>query len=287
MRILVVGTVPPPGGDAAFALAVEAMRLQDEGHDVEVLSPDVRASAHYHARLEGFFLPFRLAAASRRFDGLLLRLQPNLPFRPATHRLERALLGGALAWAVRGFREVTVWTDSPMPIPGGPGGRTVAGLWEKASRIVVGSEDDRLQLLAVPGMGPERVQVAQVVQAAEEEVFEGWPAGGADVRADILDLVRTRAVSTRRLALAGARLQGMTERIDQLEEELAASSAPTIDELLLSEGDPTLQPRALLRLVVRRAARAPRAIARRAAGKVIRPVVRMRTHARRKLQPFG
>lgn len=287
MRILVVGTVPPPGGEAARALALEAMRLADEGHDVEVLSPDVRASAHYHARLEGFFLPFRLAAASRRFDAVLLRLQPSLPFRPATHRLERALLGAALSWAVRGFVDVTVWSDSPMPVPGGPGGRTVVGLWQKASQIVVGSEEDRLQLLAVPGIGPERVRVAVATPPSEDEPIEGWPSGGADARGEILDLVRARAVGTRRLALAGARLQGDSDRIERLEEELEAFSAPTIDDLLLNEGDPTLQPRALVRLLARRAVRAPRHVARRALEPVLRPVRRVRNFFRRKLLPFG
>ena len=287
MRILVVGTVPPPGGPSARALAEEAMRLADAGHEVEVLSPDVRASAHYHARLEGFFLPFRLAAASRRFDAVLLRLEPGLPFRPATHRVERAALGSALSWAVRGFSEVRVWSESPMPIPGGPGGRAVTGLWAKASEVVVASEEDRLQLLAVPGMGPERVRVSAPLPVEEVAPSDGWPSGGADARAEILDLVRERARQTRRMALAGARLGGATERAEEIEEEIAAAEAQSIEALLLSEGDPTLQPRALLRLVAARALRAPRRIARRVIEPALRPVRRVRNFARRKLQPFG
>ena len=51
MRILVVGTLPPPGGDAARALADAANLLRDEGHDVELLSPDFRSASHRH----GFF----------------------------------------------------------------------------------------------------------------------------------------------------------------------------------------------------------------------------------------
>ena len=271
MRILVVGTVPPPGGASARALAAEATRLADEGHDVEVLSPDQRASSHVHARLSGFTLPFRLAAASRRFDALLLRLEPRLPFRPTTKRTERAALGAALSWAVRGFAEVTLWVDSPVPIPSGPGGRTFAGFWGKAAHVVVGSEEDRLQLLAIPGMDPGRVTVATVAEPEEHLPADGWPSGGSDPRAEVLDLVRSRAVATRRLALAGARLEGARERVAELEAGLEAASAAGLAELLLVEGDPTLDRRAVSRLLLRRALREPRWALGRGVDLVLRP----------------
>ncbi|MDA8296628.1 MAG: hypothetical protein M0004_08605 [Actinomycetota bacterium] len=248
MRVMFVGTVPPVGGPSALAFAAEAARVGAEGHQIQVVSADMRAVSHQHARLQGFHLPIRLAAASRHFDRLVLRFEPNLPFRPDTQRFERALLGGLLSWAVRGFGEVSVWMDSPMPIPAGLGGRTMAGLWAKADQIVVANEEDRLRMLEVPGVGPERVMIAERREPlGERSVGEGWPSAGdgvADPRAEILDLVRQRARNARRQRLARQATRRGRPIPPEPEEDL--------QHLLMVEGDPTLERRTLPRLVLHR-----------------------------------
>ncbi len=248
MRVMFVGTVPPVGGPSARDFGAEAARVGDEGHQIQVVSPDMRAVSHQHARLQGFHLPIRLAAASRHFDRLVLRFEPNLPFRPDTQRFERAVLGGLLSWAVRGFGEVSVWMDSPMPIPAGLGGRTMAGLWAKADQIVVANEEDRLRMLEVPGVGPDKVVIGATREPiGERSVGEGWPGAGdgaADPRAEILDLVRQRARNAHRQQLARQAARRGRLILPEPEEDLHS--------LLMVAGDPTLDRRTLARLVLHR-----------------------------------
>lgn len=287
-RILVVGTVPPPGGERALALAHEAERLADEGHEVQVLSPDVRAAAHHHARLEGLQLVFRIAAASRRYDALVLRMERYLPFRPDNRKSGRAVILAGLAWAIRGFSEVTIWLDSPIPIPWGIGGRTIVELWAKADKIVVENEEDRLNLLATPRVDPAKVSLAPIVEPPLPAPAELWPSGGeADPRADALLVVRRRADVVRRLDRAGARLATGTEGSTLLLEAAAeGATEQDVTELLLSEGDVTLEPSALLRLVIRRSRTPVRRLVAAPVRRALAPLRRLRDRAMRPLRPF-
>ncbi|MHB1783230.1 MAG: hypothetical protein ACYCTE_11200 [Acidimicrobiales bacterium] len=209
MRVLVVGTVPPPGGAAAARLGAVAAGLAADGHHVEVLSPDERSAAHHHAHLSGILLAVELARRARHFDALVLAIAPGLPLGADVDRAARALTLAALGAACRGFGEVTIRCASPIPIPGGVGGRASSGLWARAASIVVECEEDREQLLAVPGCAPERVHVEPVVSVVSvaEAHDRSWPSTtDDDLRDRIQALVRDRAARSRSVDLAGRSL---------------------------------------------------------------------------------
>ena len=159
MRILIVGTVPPPGGDAAATLAEIATKFLAEGHDVELLSPDDRSAAHRSARLEGPLFALRLAWLSRRFEAVVLHFEEGLPLGPRAGRLWRAVTLTALAAALRMFRETTVRFDAASPIPGGIGSRAMGEIWSSVSHVVVGNEKNRDQLVSLWSLPEERVTV--------------------------------------------------------------------------------------------------------------------------------
>ncbi|HLI15915.1 MAG TPA: hypothetical protein VKV23_07685 [Acidimicrobiales bacterium] len=198
MRVLVVGTVPPSGGSFAQLLGEVAADLAEQGHTVEVCSPDARAAAHRTARLDGLWLALEVALGAARFDALVLRLEPGVPCRPTTGRLGRALALVALGAALRLWRDVTIRVDSPAPIPGGFGGRAARGVWASARRIVVGCEEDAAQLAAAPGVERGRIAVEPPGRSEHAGGRDGWPAPTEeDLQEEVLALVRIRAASGR------------------------------------------------------------------------------------------
>ncbi|MFZ0059961.1 MAG: hypothetical protein WAL35_07965 [Acidimicrobiales bacterium] len=210
MRILIVGTVPPPGGDAAATLAEIATKFLAEGHDVELLSPDDRSAAHRSARLEGPLFALRLAWLSRRFEAVVLHFEEGLPLGPRAGRLWRAVTLTALAAALRMFRETTVRFDAASPIPGGIGSRAMGEIWSSVSHVVVGNEKNRDQLVSLWSLPEERVTVEPGRPVARTTLPRGWSVGDdEDPRTAVLDLVRARAAHDRaamaaRIALGGA-----------------------------------------------------------------------------------
>lgn len=207
-----VGTVPPPGGERAARLGRIAAELVQAGHEVEVCSPDARSAAHDHRGLAGLRLALRLLAGSRRCQGLVLRLEPGLPFGADTSRLARGLVLACTGLACAGFAEVTLHLDSPVPIPYGLGGRATRELWRRATRVVVESDEDRRALSAIPWLDDSRVEVAPL-EATGGERPTPWPsANAADVRAAAQAAVSARAAATRRVERAGAELPGAAGR---------------------------------------------------------------------------
>jgi hypothetical protein len=200
LRVLVVGTTPPPGGDSAIALAGEVNRLRALGDDVEVLSPDARSAAHLHGRLSTLALPLRLLRLAPRYDALVLRIAMEMPLGERTGRLVRAATLTALGVATGRYGTVTLRLDSPIPIPGGVGGRATARLWRSASQLVVATEADRRQLLRAPGVVPDRVKVADTMSGVATSRGEAsWPrADESDLRERVLAEIRRRAQGERR-----------------------------------------------------------------------------------------
>jgi hypothetical protein len=107
MKILLIGTAPPPGGQGALALAQRAEELAEAGHEVVTLSPDLRSASDRQARLEGVLLGLSLSYYARRFDALELRLESELPLTRAHERL-------LVLRALRRWREVTLRIDEPL-----------------------------------------------------------------------------------------------------------------------------------------------------------------------------
>ncbi len=201
--VLVVGTVPPPGGEAAAVLGRLAAAMAASGDDVEVCSPDFRSAAHRQARLSGPLLAVRLVLFSKRHRRLVLRIEPGLPLRAEAGRLERTASLLALGAALARFDEVTLRLDSPVPIPGGLGGRATTALWSNASTIVVANEADRESLLAAEGVDASRVVVEAAEATDRPAEREAWALPEGATREQILTVVRERAAADR--SLNGAR----------------------------------------------------------------------------------
>lgn len=208
MRVLVVGTLPPPGGARARALAAVVVERTARGDAVAVLSPDPRSAAHFHGRLDRLGLALRLAWLSRRFDALDLHFEAGLPLRDEEQRAWRALSLGGLGLACRLYREVTLRCDSPIPIPGGVGGRATQELWRRATTIVVENDEDRGRMLTAPGVDAARVIVVpRAAPAPASRTDRPWPAATADdLRTEVLGRVRTRAGAARRAHAARRQL---------------------------------------------------------------------------------
>ena len=193
MRVLVVGTLPPPGGASARELAAVAARRQADGDEVELLSPDPSSAVHRSRRLDGLFLAWQLAWLSRRFDAVVLRVEDDLPCRRDMGRATRAAVLGALGLAVSRYGEVTLRVDSPVPLPGGVGGRATRQLWAAADEIVVRSAADRDELLRAPGIDPQRI-VIDAPRSALCGADTPWPdATEPGLRSAVLEVVRARA----------------------------------------------------------------------------------------------
>lgn len=199
MRVLVVGTVPPPGGQSAKELAAVVADRVEAGDSVEVLSPDPRSAAHHTANLETLMLPLRLALMSTRFDALVLRIEPRLPLGEQTNRLVRGATLFALGVVFGMYSEVVIRLDSPIPLPGGVGGRATADMWRRASTIVVANDSDRQRILSAPGVEADRVKIAMPLEAADSDRDHAWPqATEVDLREQVLAKIRLRADAERR-----------------------------------------------------------------------------------------
>lgn len=198
MRVLVVGTVPPPGGKHARALAAVVAQRVDLGDEVEILSPDSRSAAHHTGNLGSLMLPLRLALLSPRFDALELRIEQRLPFDSEVDRVVRGLTLFGLGICFGMYSEVTLRLDSPIPLPGGVGGRATTDMWRRASRIVVANQEDRRRVLEVPGVTEAKVEVIEPMEDESPVVVNSWPAPTEDdLRNRVLASIRMRAAAER------------------------------------------------------------------------------------------
>ncbi len=204
--MLVVGTTPPGGGAFASALAARAVERRESGDEVVILSPDAGSAAHRTGRLDGFFLAARLAWLARRFDAVELRIEDGMPCRSTSNRLARGAYLLALGAALGRYGEVTVRPDTPIPIPGGLGGRATRRMWAKASRIVVWNDADEEMMLRTPGVTTGAVEIADRQPLAPERE-RSWPTATAtDLRSEAMAVVRERAARDRRAIAGRARI---------------------------------------------------------------------------------
>ena len=202
MRVLVVGSLPPPDGERAKALRSEVVRLLAEGHSVEVVAPNPAAAAHRYLVPAGLAGCLRLATMVGRYDAVVVQVEPGLPARPQAGRLEQAASLAAFSLALRRGRDVVLRLERVLDLPGGPGGRAALRVWQSAWRIEVGSEDERAALVLAAGEIADRVVVSPAA-AGDPGLDDGGWGEGADASAEnVLELVRRRAARERR-AVAG------------------------------------------------------------------------------------
>lgn len=207
MRILLVGTVPPPADEFSRSLAEIGAQAVENGDELDVLSPDPRSAAHLHAALGGLRLAIHLAVRAHRYDALILRIEAGVPLGAKAGRLERAISLNALGLALGLWQQVTLRIDSPMPLPGGVGGRATNKLWKSADRIVVANAADQAELCLVPGLDEARIRLVEPVTAKRGEPVDGWAQLGEEPsREAVLAMVRARAAKQRSMNSAQVEL---------------------------------------------------------------------------------
>lgn len=203
MKILAIGSVPPPRTGHQQSLLDAVLGLRAEGHEVRVMSPDPLSAAH--GFLIGSGLPGAAEAGllARRAEAVVIQIERGFPVRPTAGRLERSLALLTLAAMLRGHGDVTLRLHHLDDLPGGPGGRPALELWKTARRIEVGDAviAERLGRL-LPELSGRLTVVARreppaAISAHAEAGGECWGAG-ADITADqVQALVRQRAAQAR------------------------------------------------------------------------------------------
>jgi hypothetical protein len=203
MKVLAVGSIPPPAGGHRDALLAEVLRRRSEGDAVQVLAVDPLAAAHRYLSAPGLAAVIEIALSARGVNAVVLQLEPGLPVRHGAGRLERTVALMGLAAALRG-KQVTIRLDHRDDLPGGPGGRAANELWKIASAIEVGDETLRAELAPVLGSLADRLAVAptsRVLTEAATAIDRGspqdWGDGAEATASHVLEVVRRRAAAER------------------------------------------------------------------------------------------
>jgi len=198
MRVLVVGSLPPPDCARAKGLRHEVARMVAEGHTVELVAPNPVATAHRYLTPPGIPGCVLLATMVRGYDSVVVQLEPGLPVRARAGRLERALSLLALSFALRRAGDVVIRLECLDDLPGGPGGRAASEVWRKAARIEVAGEDVLAAFAKAVGTSTAARAVSDS-RSHEVDPDEGGWGEGADASAEnVLGLVRVRAARERR-----------------------------------------------------------------------------------------
>jgi hypothetical protein len=199
MRVLVIGTLPPPRLPRSASLLAYVDRLESAGDEVLVVPVGVGPTGRRTGGISGRAgLDVLLAALLRRrgSDRLVLQVEPALAGSLDAGRLRRAASLSALAGALAGWRDVEVRLESFDDLPGGVGGRAAAALWARATRVVVPTSEQREALHSLAGVALDRVEV-EPRPAGEVAGQPAWPTGDAVSRDSVLAVVRRRAAADR------------------------------------------------------------------------------------------
>jgi len=206
MTVLVAGSYPPAPDSGATLATVRAL-LRD-GRDVCVLAPEPGA-AHEHAPLSGLAGAWSLARRARRFDALVVHMDPGLPWRAGTGRGRRAAECLAWSWALARYRDVRVEVGDLRALPGSVGGRAARRMWRAVTHVTVADDGDRRFLHEHAGIALDRISTRAPEVAASTvpspvsapSVDPGPPSwrshAGAVAYDDAIAEIATRAAARR------------------------------------------------------------------------------------------
>jgi hypothetical protein len=198
MKVLVVGSLPPPERPRSERLRAAVAGLLAEGHTIEVVAVDPIATAHRYLAAGGVPACLQLLTIMPRFDAVVVQLQPGLPVRAKARGFERALSLGVFALALGRGGEVELRLDSLDDFPGGPGGPAAGRIWRRAGRIVLGDEEQLARFLAALGRRGESLALSSSPEIVRADDDGGWGEGADASVEDVLALVRKRAARERR-----------------------------------------------------------------------------------------
>jgi hypothetical protein len=183
VKLLLVGTLPPPGGVDARRFAREAARRSALGDSVETLSGDPLSVSHRSATLRGRHLARELRRCSTKFDAVELRVEAGLALTPRSV--------GNLVAALGKYQHVTLFLDSPVPFKSSEEG-VLLRLWSSADTVVGANEAD-VGSIASLGDGPSKI-VVPPEPSDLATALPAWPeSGSSSLQEAVLDVVRLRA----------------------------------------------------------------------------------------------
>lgn len=213
MRVLVVGSVPPPAGSHRDGLLGEVLRLRDEGYDVDVVSLNRLGAAHRYLSAPGVLVGLEVGLLARRAGAVVLQIEPGLPVRHSAGRVERSLALLLLAAGLRTAPEVTLRLDSLDDLPGGQGGRAAIELWKAADCIEVADEVTRSRLKEILGpldskvvVTPGLLEATRTAVPCDPAAPDGWSDGALTTASQVQAAVRARAAAQREVLAAQGRL---------------------------------------------------------------------------------
>jgi hypothetical protein len=203
VRVLVVGSYPPPAHGESHRTVATVHRLGAQGDDVDVLSRRGSA-APLRGEIAGPLGAMRTWWRGRSYDAVVVQVESGAPLR-VSHgrraRIDRAV--DCLAWgvALRLLGDVTLVVPDTDVVPRSIGGRTGRFLWTAADRILVASEHGRRRLVDEGGAEEARVELPAAAPGVERAAGDGWE--GVTNVAEVMDRIKTRAAEDRRAARRG------------------------------------------------------------------------------------
>jgi hypothetical protein len=203
VRILVVGSYPPPAHAEANRTVATVHRFGAHGDDVEVLSSHGSA-AQFRGPTAGPAGALVTWWRGRRYDAVVVQIESGAPLRVSHGRRARFdRVVDCLAWgvALRAVRSATMIVTDPDVVPRSVGGRSGRFLWTAAERLVVANERARRRLIDEGGAPDDRVELAAAPAAPRRATDDGWD--DATDAAAVMERVRRRAAEDRRAARRG------------------------------------------------------------------------------------
>lgn len=200
MRVVVVGSLPPPDNETSRRLLAEVLSYREKSDEVTVVAPSDYAVAHHRLNLRAPTWPAELARLIRGAGEVVVQIEPGFPLSPGAGRARRTASLAALALCLRTARaSVTVRVPSLYVLPLGLGGRVAGMLWGAADRIVAGDDETEAVLLRLGPALAGKVEGAAPVSEPPRPALEALEGTGADLLQSATALVRARAASERSL----------------------------------------------------------------------------------------
>jgi hypothetical protein len=203
VRVLVVGSYPPPAHGEANRTVATVHRLGAHGDDVEVLSRPGSA-AQFRGPIVGPAGALTVWWRGRGYDAVVVQVESSAPLRVSHGRRARFdRVVDCLAWglALRAVRSATMVVADTDVVPRSVGGRSGRFLWTAADRLVVGDERGRRRLIDEGGAPDERVELAAAAATPTRSTDDRWD-DVTDVAA-VMERVQRRAAEDRRAARRG------------------------------------------------------------------------------------
>ena len=203
MRVLVVGSYPPPAHGESNRTVATVHRLGAQGDDVDVLSRRGSAS-QLRGPIAGPAGALLTWWRGRSYDAVVVQIESGAPLRVSNGRRARVdRLVDCLSWglALRAVGDVTMVVPDTDVIPRSVGGRSGRFLWTAADHLLVTSDRGRRRLVDEGGAIEERVELPAVARRPIRNADDGW----SDVSdaADVMERVQRRAAEDRRAARRG------------------------------------------------------------------------------------